>query len=172
MFNRIKLHFQRIEQWESLLAEKYAQGQQEATTSFLESNKKAQETIQKLTQDNIETEKRIRAQAEKRIADIEKLHHDTCTICKQNVEEERQRLLKLQSYLSKKISKVNDVYLQMFSYAELIIDEQDTLLKAAGRIKAYKDTLIRFRKEVDKLEDDSVPLLSVEHLTKEEEVKK
>ena len=171
MFTKIKLYFQRIEQMDSLMTQRYSQGQQDASNRFLEVQKEMNETVEKLTKDNIDTEKRLRAQTEKRIADIEKLHYDTCTICKQNVEEERQRLLKLQSYLSNKINKFNDVWLKMFSYAELIIEEQDTLLKAAGRIKAYKDTLIKFRKEVDNLEDDAVPLLSLEHLTKEDNKK-
>ena len=172
MFNKIKLHFKRVEETDSLIAESYSRGQQEATTAFLDSNKKMQETIKKLTQENIETEKRIRDQAERRIADIEKLHYDTCTRCKQNVEEERQRLLTLQSYLASKISKFSNVWLQMFHYADLLIEEQDSVLKSAGRIKSYKDTLIKFRKEVDTLEEDSIPLLSLEHLTKEEEIKK
>ena len=147
---------------ESIRVQAYAQGQETAAARFMSQQKSMTDKIQELTNQNIAIEKRIRESADMRIDTLEILHREKCTSCSKNVEEERQRLMKRQGLLADKISKFDEVWMKMYQHANNIIDEHDMLLRSSGRVVASRNILLTFKKRIDEVMEESMPLLSIE----------
>ena len=162
IFNKIKKHFEKIDQIEAIKAEYLAKGREEVTARFLAQQKKMTNKIEELTTQNIEVERRLRNAADQRIERMEKLHDEKCNSCRENLEAERQRLLRRQRSLAKKISEFEEVWLNMYQHATTIIDEHDVLLRSSGRLVSSRNILLCFRKQVDEIMEQSAPLLSIE----------
>jgi hypothetical protein len=100
--------------------------------------------------------------ADQRIERMDQLHETKCTSCRANLEAERQRLLRRQNQLARKISEFEEVWLNMYQHANSIIDEHDILLRSSGRLVASRNVLLGFKKKVDQIIQESAPLLSIE----------
>ena len=162
MFEKIKKYFQDIKDIELSKAAAYARGLEEASSKFLSQQKSMTHRISELTKQNNDTELRIRKSADERIAQMEALHDTKCATCRQTVEEERQRFVKRQNLLAKKIADFDAVWMSMYQHANLIIDEHDVLLRSSGRLVASRNVLTTFKKQVDTIMEESAPLLSIE----------
>ena len=159
---KIKNHFEKVDQMEAIKAEYYAKGQDDATSRFLSQQSKMTSKIEELTAQNIDFEHRLRTSADQRIERMEKLHDEKCTSCRQNLEAERQRLLRRQKQLATKISEFEEVWLCMYQHANNIIDEHDVLLRSSSRLVSSRNILIDFKRRVDDIIEKSAPLLSIE----------
>ena len=164
---------QDIEQIETYKAEAYTAGADSAAAKFMTQHEKLIKKIGLLTQQNIDNEERIRKQADERVKRIEKSFEDNLEKTEQSlkdsldvyrgqVEEERQRLRRRSNTLGDKIDKINELITRMLQHSTLIIDEQDGILKSAGRIKAHRNVLLNFEVEVKEVMQESAPLLSIE----------
>jgi hypothetical protein len=162
MFEKIKKYFERVEEIEAIKVQEYAKGQDEASSRFLTQMKNMTHKIEELTKQNNETEFRVRTAADERIKRIEKLHDEKCTACRQNLEDERQRLIKRQNLLAKKTSEFEDVWMSMYTHANMIIEEHDNLLRSSGRLVASRNILSGFKRRVDEIMEEAAPLLSIE----------
>jgi hypothetical protein len=162
MFEKIKKYFERVEEIEAIKVQEYAKGQDEASSRFLTQMKSMTHKIEELTKQNNETEFRVRTAADERIKRIEKLHDEKCTACRQNLEDERQRLIKRQNLLAKKTSEFEDVWMSMYTHANMIIEEHDNLLRSSGRLVASRNILSGFKRRVDEIMEEAAPLLSIE----------
>ena len=162
MFESIKKYFEDIKQIDAIKAQYYAKGQDDASSRFLSQQKSMTHKIEELTKQNNDTERRVREAADDRIKRMEELNSAKCTACRQNLEDERQRLLKRQNQLAKRMSEFEDVWMTMYTHANTIIDEHSVLLRSSGRLVASRDVLLGFKRQVDEIMRDSVPLLSIE----------
>ena len=147
---------------ESIRAQAYAQGQETASARFISQQNSMTNKIQDLTNQNIAIEKRIRESADSRIDTLEGLHREKCNSCTKNVEEERQRLMRRQGLLADKIAKFDEVWMKMYQHANNIIDEHDMLLRSSSRLVASRNILLTFKKRIDEVMEESMPLLSIE----------
>jgi len=162
MFEKIKQYFEQVKEINSIKAQFYAKGQEDASTRFLSQQKSMTTKIEELTKQNNDMELRIRNSADERIKRMEKMHDDKCNSCRQNLEDERQRLLKRQNQLAKRMSEFENVWMTMYTHANTIIDEHSNLLRSSGRLVASRDVLLGFKRQIDGIMRESVPLLSVE----------
>lgn len=162
MFESIKKYFENIKEIDAIKAQFYAKGQEEASARFLNQQKSMTQKISELTKQNNDTELRVRTSADERIKRMEELHDAKCNTCRQTLEEERQRLVKRQNLLAKKISDFEAVWMNMYQHANMIIEEHDILLRASGRLVASRNVLSTFKKQVDIIMEESAPLLSIE----------
>lgn len=169
MFESIKKHFENIKHIEAIKAQYYSKGSEEASTRFLTQQKNMTKKIEELTEQNIAIEQRLRVNADKRVNRMEELHNAKCTSCRKNLEDERQRLIKRQNAIAKKISEFEEVWMSMYQHANTIIDEHDILLRSSGRLVASRNVLVGFKKRVDEIIEESAPLLSVELLDSSED---
>ena len=171
MFENIKKYFENIREIDAIKAQCYARGQEDASARFISQQKSMTTKIEELTRQNNDTERRVRNAADDRIKRLEKMHDEKCNSCRQTLEEERQRLVKRQNLLSKKMSNFDDVWMSMYTHANMIIEEHDTLLRSSGRLVASRNVLSGFKTQVDEIMKESAPLLSIE-LTDSSEDKK
>jgi hypothetical protein len=118
--------------------------------------------IEELTKQNNDTERRVRTAADDRINRLEKMHDEKCNSCRQTLEEERQRLVKRQNLLAKKMSNFDDVWVSMYQHANMIVEEHSVLLRSSGRLVASRDVLLGFKAQVDEILKEAAPLLSIE----------
>jgi hypothetical protein len=162
MFERIKKYFENIKEIDAIKAQAYAKGQEDASARFLSQQKSMTVKIEELTRQNNETEHRVRSTADERIVMTEKLYDEKCKLCRQNLEEERQRLIRRQNQLAKKMSEFENVWMTMYTHANALIDEHSVLLRSSSRLVASKNILIGFKKQADAIMQDSAPLLSIE----------
>lgn len=162
MFDNIKKYFESIRNIDAIKAQHYAKGSEDASTRFLGQQRSMTKKIEELTEQNIQIEQRIRNAADQRIERMETLHNSKCDSCRQNLEDERQRLLKRQNLIAKKIADFESVWMNMYQHATTIIDEYDTLLRTSGRLVASKSILLGFKKQVNEIIDEATPLLSVQ----------
>ncbi len=162
MFEKIKKYFEKIKEIEAIKVQYYAKGQEEAAARFLSQQKSMTHKIEELTRQNNETEFRVRTAADERIKRTEKLHDEKCTACRQNLEDERQRLIRRQNLLAKKTSEFEDVWMSMYTHANMIIEEHDNLLRSSGRLVASRNVLSGFKRRVDEIMEEAAPLLSIE----------
>lgn len=162
MFDGIRKYFENIKHIEAIKAQYYSKGQEDASTRFIAQQKNMTKKIEELTEQNISVEKRLRVSADERVERMEKLHNAKCTSCRKNLEDERQRLLKRQNALAKKIAEFEEVWMSMYQHANTIIDEHDILLRSSGRLVASRNILVGFKKQVDAIMEESAPLLSME----------
>lgn len=162
LFEPIKKYLNEIRDIESIRAQAYAQGQETASARFMSQQMSMTNKIQELTNQNIAIEKRIRESADLRVDTMEKMHREKCTSCSKNVEEERQRLIKRQGLLANKIAKFDEIWMKMYQHANNIIDEHDVLLRSSSRLVASRNILLTFKKRIDEVMEESMPLLSIE----------
>ena len=149
MLERIKEFFNGIKHIEVIKAQYYARGQEDAATRFLTHQKALVKKIEELTEQNSSMERRIRSMADQRIERMERLHEEKCNACRKNLEDERQRLIRRQNLLSKKMAEFEEVWMSMYQHANTIIDEHDILLRSSGRLVASRNILLGFKKQVD-----------------------
>ena len=162
MFSKIRQYFDGLKYVEAIKAQYYSKGQEEASARFIVQQKNMTKTIEELSAQNTMIERKLRQAADERIDKMEQLHNAKCNSCRRNLEDERQRLLKRQNQLAKKISEFEEVWLTMYQHANTIIDEHDLLLRSCGRLVASRNILIDFKKRVDLIMEESAPLLSME----------
>lgn len=162
MIERIRKYFEGLKHMEAVKAQYYSKGQEDAATRFLSHQKNMTKKIEELTDQNSAIERRLRTSADQRIERMEQLHEAKCTSCRKNLEDERQRLLRRQNQLARKIADFEEVWLNMYQHANTVIDEHDILLRSSGRLVASRNILIGFKKQVDQIMQDSAPLLSIE----------
>lgn len=160
MFYKVKKYFENIREIDAIKAQYYAKGQEDASSRFLSQQKNMTRKIEELTKQNNDMEFRIRNSADERIKRMEKMHDEKCTACRQNLEDERQRLLKRQNQLAKRMSEFENVWMTMYNHAK--IDEHSVLLRSSGRLVVSRDVLLGFKQQVDEIMRDSIPLLSIE----------
>ena len=162
MIERFRRYFEGLKHMEAIKAQYYSKGQEDAATRFLTHQKSMTKKIEELTEQNSAIERRLRTSADQRIERMEQLHEAKCTSCRKNLEDERQRLLRRQGQLARKIAEFEEVWLNMYQHANTIIDEHDILLRSSGRLVASRNVLVGFKKRVDQIMQESAPLLSVE----------
>jgi len=162
MFEGIKKYFEGLKHVEAIKAQYYSKGQEDASTRFITQQKKMTAKIEELTEQNISIERRLRTAADQRIERMEQLHEAKCGSCRTNLEAERQRLLRRQNQLARKISEFEEVWMNMYQHANTIIDEHDILLRSSGRLVASRNVLVGFKQKVDQIMQESAPLLSIE----------
>jgi hypothetical protein len=155
-------HSQEVERIEMYKTQEYARGCDETAGKFKKQVDSLTSKIEELIQQNIESEKRIRGLADSRISHIEHTNELKCRACRVNLEDERQRLRRRQGLLAEKISKFDEVWMNLYQHANTIVEEHDSILRASGRIVASRNILLDFRKQVDIIMTESAPLLSVE----------
>jgi len=162
MFERITRYFEGLKHVEAVKAQYYSKGQEDASSRFIIQQKNMTKKIEELTEQNIAIERRLRTAADQRIERMEQLHETKCSACRTNLEAERQRLLRRQNQLARKISEFEEVWMSMYQHANTIIDEHDILLRSSGRLVASRNVLLGFKKKVDNIRQESAPLLSIE----------
>lgn len=162
MFERITRYFEGLKHVEAVKAQYYSKGQEDASSRFIIQQKNMTKKIEELTEQNIAIERRLRTAADQRIERMEQLHETKCSACRTNLEAERQRLLRRQNQLARKISEFEEVWMSMYQHANTIIDEHDILLRSSGRLVASRNVLLGFKKKVDNIMQESAPLLSIE----------
>ena len=162
MFERITRYFEGLKHVEAVKAQYYSKGQEDASSRFIIQQKNVTKKIEELTSQNIAIERRLRTAADQRIERMEQLHETKCSACRTNLEAERQRLLRRQNQLARKISEFEEVWMSMYQHANTIIDEHDILLRSSGRLVASRNVLLGFKKKVDNIMQESAPLLSIE----------
>jgi hypothetical protein len=162
MFERITRYFEGLKHVEAIKAQYYSKGQEDASSRFIIQQKNVTKKIEELTSQNIAIERRLRTAADQRIERMEQLHETKCSACRTNLEAERQRLLRRQNQLARKISEFEEVWMSMYQHANTIIDEHDILLRSSGRLVASRNVLLGFKKKVDNIMQESAPLLSIE----------
>lgn len=162
MFDNIRRYFEGLRHVEAVKAQYYSKGQEDASSRFIIQQKNMTKKIEELIEQNIAIERRLRTAADQRIERMEQLHETRCSACRTNLEAERQRLLRRQNQLARKISEFEEVWLNMYQHANTIIDEHDILLRSSGRLVASRNVLLGFKKKVDQIMQESAPLLSIE----------
>jgi len=162
MFERITKYFEGLKHVAAVKAQYYSKGQEDASSRFIIQQKNMTKKIEELTEQNIAIERRLRTSADQRIERMEQLHETRCSSCRTNLEAERQRLLRRQNQLARKIAEFEEVWLNMYQHANTIIDEHDILLRSSGRLVASRNVLLGFKKKVDQIMQESAPLLSIE----------
>jgi len=162
MFERITRYFEGLKHVAAVKAQYYSKGQEDASSRFIIQQKNVTKKIEELTSQNIAIERRLRTAADQRIERMEQLHETKCSACRTNLEAERQRLLRRQNQLARKISEFEEVWMSMYQHANTIIDEHDILLRSSGRLVASRNVLLGFKKKVDNIMQESAPLLSIE----------
>jgi len=162
MFENIKKYFEDIKEINAIRAQSYAKGQEDASNRFLTQQKRMTTKIEELTKQNNDTERRVREAADDRVAMLEKMHDEKCKLCRQNLEDERKRLISRQNQLAKRMSEFENIWLSMYTHANTIINEHDVLLRSSGRLVASRNILLGFKKQADEIMQESAPLLSIE----------
>jgi len=162
MLEGIKQYFEGLKHVAVVKAQYYSKGQEDASARFITQQKKMTAKIEELTEQNISIERRLRTAADQRIERMEQLHETKCSSCRTNLEAERQRLLRRQNQLAKKIAEFEEVWINMYQHANTIIDEHDILLRSSGRLVASRNVLLGFKRKVDQIMQESAPLLSIE----------
>jgi len=162
MFENMRRYFEGLKHVAAIKAQYYSIGQEDASSRFIIQQKNMTKKIEELTEQNIAIERRLRTSADQRIERMEQLHETKCSACRTNLEAERQRLLRRQNQLARKISEFEEVWLNMYQHANTIIDEHDVLLRSSGRLVASRNVLLGFKKKVDDIMQESAPLLSIE----------
>ncbi len=162
IFEPLKKYLNEIRDIESIRAQAYAQGQENASVRFINQQRSMTNKIQELTNQNIAIERRLRESADQRVDTLDRMQREKCNSCRQNLEDERQRLIKRQGLLASKISKFDEVWMKMYQHANNIVDEHDVLLRASGRLVASRNVLLDFKKRIDEVMEDALPLLSIE----------
>lgn len=162
MFEKITRYFEGLKHVEAVKAQYYSKGQEDASSRFIIQQKNMTKKIEELTEQNIAIERRLRTAADQRIERMEQLHETKCSACRTNLEAERQRLLRRQNQLARKISEFEEVWMSMYQHANTIIDEHDILLRSSGRLVASRNVLLGFKKKIDNIMQESAPLLSIE----------
>jgi hypothetical protein len=169
MFEGIRKYFENIKYIESVKAEYYSKGQEDAATRFISQQKNMTKKIEELTAQSNLIEQRLRQNADARVNRMEELHNAKCTSCRKNLEDERQRLIKRQNTLAKRMEDFEEVWMSMYQHANTIIDEHDILLRSSGRLVASRNVLVSFKKRVDEIMEAAAPLLSMELLDSSED---
>jgi hypothetical protein len=152
-------HIKYIEQYK---AQEYIRGCDDTTGNFLKQMKSVQKKIDDLSIKNIEDETRFRNAADKRVERHEEAHNVKCKICRESLEESRQRLVRRQQQLAEKMSKLDQVWLKMYQHAAILIEEHDTILRSSSRITSARNVLVGFKKDIDIIMEEAAPLLSME----------
>ena len=178
MFEKVKIWFQSIDDIEKIKRESYLKGSEETTNQFLQVQKRLMEKIEELSNINIITEKRIRNEsdlriqsietnASERIQSLESLFHQRCLACKSSMEAQRIAIIKKQSGLNSKLTRVDDLIKRIFNHVDGINAKQQSILRASSQIIASKDIIETFTKELNDITNDSSSLLSVEMIDTE-----
>jgi hypothetical protein len=162
IFKKFHLWRQDKERQRVKVAEAYARGCDETAASFIEQQQKMTNKIKDLSDQNIEMESALRKQADDRIKNLEKMHAIQCKDCRNNLEAERQRMVRQQGALADKMAKVDELVIRLMQHANVIIDEHDNILRSSGRIVSHRNVLTDFKREADSIMIESIPLLEID----------
>jgi methyl-accepting chemotaxis protein len=162
LLNPIAKYFQDIKNIEAIKQEEYTRGCTNTAIQFSENAKKQNEyinrlisenmkKIEELEQRNLEHEKTLREEYNKRINDLESRFTDSCSSCKKVTDEERKRINRLQDAIAEKLHLSDEIFRRLYNHATMISEEHTSIMQSTARALASKNELEQIQKEMNDL---------------------
>ena len=162
MFDSIKKYFLDIEKIEIYKNQEYMRGVNTASSQFINEQREMMNKITELSSQNLSMEKRVRESSDARIKQLEDIHSIKCSACRNNLENERKRLIHKQALLADRMDKVYGIYKKLAAHSELLVEEHMQIMQSSAKVASSRDFLVTFRRDMDEILSSAEPLLSVE----------